>query len=108
MSEAAPPRVLFVTGKLAEPALRKVVAELGPAVIGEIAVLRITVAALMTTAWIARFLQVPPGTDLILIPGLCEGDLDLLRERFGTRAEKGPKDLRDIPRYFGQAAAATD
>ncbi|HEU5040296.1 MAG TPA: DUF6513 domain-containing protein, partial [Gemmatimonadales bacterium] len=108
MSEAAPPRVLFVTGKLAEPALRRVVAELGPAVIGEIAVLRITVAALMTTPWIARFLTVPAGTDLVLIPGLCEGDLEVLRERFGVRVEKGPKDLRDIPRYFGQAAAAPD
>ena len=108
MSEAAPRRVLFVTGKLAEPALRKVVAELGPAVVGEIAVLRITVAALMTTPWIARFLEVPSGIDLILIPGRCEGDLAVLRERFGVAVEKGPKDLRDIPRFFGQAAAATD
>jgi dihydropteroate synthase-like protein len=100
--------VLFVTGKLAEPALRRVLAEMRPPFAAEVAVLRITVAALMTTPWIARFLEVPPGTDLVLIPGLCEGELDPLRERFGVRVEKGPKDLRDIPRYFGQAAAAPD
>jgi dihydropteroate synthase len=108
VSEAAPPRVLFVTGKLAEPALRRIVAELGAAVTGEVAVLKITVAALMTTPWIARFLEVPPGTDLVLIPGLCEGEVEVLREKFGVRVEKGPKDLREIPGYFGQAAAASD
>ncbi|HYC33314.1 MAG TPA: DUF6513 domain-containing protein [Gemmatimonadales bacterium] len=108
MSGAAPRRVLFVTGKLAEPALRRVVAELGPAVAGEVAVLKITVAALMTTPWIARFLDVPPGIELVLIPGLCEGDLEVLRRKLGVPVEKGPKDLREIPRYFGQAAAAPD
>ncbi|MBA3556670.1 MAG: dihydropteroate synthase [Gemmatimonadales bacterium] len=74
----------------------------------EVAVLRITVAALMTTPWIARFLEVPDGTDLVLLPGLCEGDSEVLRERFGVRVEKGPKDLREIPAYFGQAAAALE
>ncbi|MBA2457427.1 MAG: dihydropteroate synthase [Gemmatimonadales bacterium] len=74
----------------------------------EVAVLRITVAALMTTPWIARFLEVPADTDLILLPGLCEGDGEVLRERFGVRVEKGPKDLREIPAYFGQAAAALE
>ncbi|MGH7535235.1 MAG: DUF4346 domain-containing protein, partial [Gemmatimonadales bacterium] len=63
---------------------------------------------LMTTPWIARFLQVPPGTDLVLIPGLCEGDTGILSERFGVRVDRGPKDLREIPRHFGQAAAASD
>jgi dihydropteroate synthase len=101
-------RVLFVTGKLAEPALRRVLEEMRPPFEAEVAVLRITVAALMTTPWIARFLQVPPGTDLVLIPGLCEGDLAVLREKFGVAVEKGPKDLREIPRFFGQAAAAAD
>ena len=63
-----PARVLFVTGKLAEPALRRVLAEMQPAFPWEVAVLKITVAALMTTPWIAKFLAVPPGVDLIIVP----------------------------------------
>lgn len=102
-----PRRVLFVTGRLAEPALRRILGEMSPPFESDVAVMKITVAALMTTAWIARFLQVPPNTDLVLIPGLCEGDTAVLRERFGVAVEKGPKDLREIPRYFGQAAVAS-
>ena len=107
---AHPPvrRVLFVTGKLAEPALRRTLAELKPEISPEVAVLKITVAALMTTPWIARFLEVPRGTDLVMIPGLCEGDPEVIRQRVGVRVEKGPKDLREIPRYFGQPAGARD
>jgi dihydropteroate synthase len=107
---ALPPyrRVLFVTGKLAEPALRRVLEGMRPPFQAEVAVLRITVAALMTTPWIARFLEVPPETDLVLIPGLCEGDVSVLKDRFGVAVQKGPKDLREIPRYFGQAGAAAD
>jgi len=107
---AAPPyrQVLFVTGRLAEPALRRVLAEMAPRFEARVAVLKITVAALMTTPWIARFLEVPEGTDLILIPGLCEGDAEVIRARFGVKAEKGPKDLREIPTYFGHAAVAAD
>jgi dihydropteroate synthase len=105
---AVPPyrRVLFVTGKLAEHALRRVLEEMHPSFEADLAVMKITVAALMTTEWIARFLEVPPGTDLILIPGLCEGDPEVLTAQFGIPARKGPKDLRQIPRYFGQAEAA--
>ena len=44
----------------------------------------------------------------MLIPGLCEGEPASCSERFGVPVEKGPKDLREIPRYFGQAAAAAD
>ena len=101
-----PRRVLFVTGKLAEPALRRTLTDMAPPFAAEVAVLKITVAALMTTPWIARFLEVPSGTDLVLIPGLCEGDASVIAGHVGVRTEKGPKDLRQIPRYFGQAAAA--
>jgi dihydropteroate synthase-like protein len=101
-------KVLFVTGKLAEPALRRVIRGLPPDLEPAVAVLKITVAALMTTPWIARFLTVPRGTDLILLPGLVEGDLAPIAERFGVAVEKGPKDLRQIPEYFGQAARALE
>jgi dihydropteroate synthase len=101
----APRQVLFVTGKLAEPALRRVLSDMAPPFAYEVAVLGITVAALMTTPWIARHIDAPPDdTDLVLIPGLCEGDADVVREKIGVRVEKGPKDLREIPTYFGRHA----
>jgi dihydropteroate synthase-like protein len=104
----APSRVLFVTGKLAEPALRRTLAEMTPSFAYDVAVMRITVAALMTTPWIARFLEVPAGTELILIPGLCEGDTAVIAEKLGVPVEKGPPDLREIPEYFGQVAVARE
>ena len=101
-------RVLFVTGKLAEPGLRRVLADMAPPFAQDVAALKITVAALMTTSWIANHLDVPAGTDLVMIPGLCEGDPSAIVEKFGVPVEKGPKDLREIPRHFGRAAAAPD
>ena len=86
--EKAPSRVLFVTGKLAEPGLRRVLADTPLPFEHDVAVLKITVAALMTTAWIARSLDVPHGTDLVMIPGLCEGDPQVIGDRFGVRVEK--------------------
>ena len=78
-----------------------------------VAALKITVAALMTTAWIARFLEIPPGIDLVMIPGLCEGDLAPLVDKvhaagLHARIVRGPKDLREIPEYFGRVARAAN
>jgi dihydropteroate synthase len=100
--------ILFVTGKLAEPALRRVLAEMAPPFHYDVAVLKITVAALMTTSWIAKSLEVPDGIDMVMIPGLCEGDTAVIAEKIGLTVEKGPKDLRDIPRYFGRSAEARE
>ena len=105
---ADPQRVLFVTGKLAEPALRRVLAEMEAPFAHEVAVLRITVAALMTTDWIARHLPAPGSVDLVVIPGLCEGDPQRLAEALGVRVERGPRDLREIPQFFGRAAIARE
>ena len=103
-----PARVLFVTGKLAEPALRRVLADMAPSFACDVAVLKITVAALMTTDWIARFLTVPAGVDLVLLPGLCEGDGETVARATGVATRKGPKDLREIPAFFGRAAVEAD
>lgn len=108
MPDHPPRRVLFVTGKLAEPMLRRTLTEMSPPFEWDVAVLKITVAALMTTPWISKFLKVPQDTDLILLPGLVEGEIALLKDQFGIDTEKGPKDLREIPVYFGQAAKARD
>jgi dihydropteroate synthase len=106
-------RVLFVTGRLAEPSLRAVVAELAPRAGIEplVAVLPISVASLMPTDWIARHLEIPlEGVDRIVLPGLCRGDLDPIRVKVGeaVSVERGPADLRDLPALFGQQAAARE
>src|SRR5207244_13329707 len=64
-----------------------------------VAVLPITVAALATAPWIARHLDVPPGVDRVVLPGLCQGDLEPVRARAGTTVERGPGDLRDLPEF---------
>ena len=93
-------KVLFVTGKLASQALQDTLEEMHPDFEHEVATLRISVAALMTTAFIQRSLN-PDPCDFIMIPGLCMAEPDVLTEEFGIRVEKGPRDLRDIPYHFG-------
>jgi dihydropteroate synthase len=97
---------LFVTGRLAEPALRGAVSGLDIA--HQIAVMNISVAALMTTRWIARRLTVPPGVDNIVIPGLCDGDVDALEQATGLPVRKGPADVRSLPEWYGRAAVRAE
>lgn len=101
-------RYLFLTGKLAEPALRRILAGLGPAAGFEygVGVLPITVAALATTPWIAGHFTPSGPVDRVVLPGLCNGDLEVLRQAWGALPiEKGPADLRDLPDYFGAEAS---
>jgi dihydropteroate synthase-like protein len=100
--------VSFVTGRLAEPALRRVLADMAPPFEYDVIVLGITVAALMTTEWIVRHLTVPDGTARVVIPGLCEGDPRVITDAIGVPVEKGPKDLRELPGYFGREAPARE
>ncbi len=104
--DAEIPRILFVTGRLAEPALRRVLAELAlqAAFVPEVAVMPISVAALMPPRWIARHLEVPDGIDRVILPGHCRGDLSQVIEKSGgLPVELGPEDLHDLPRHFGRA-----
>lgn len=100
-----PRHLLFVTGKLAEPSLRRTLAELAPRAGFDytLAVLPITVVALATTPWVARHLTVPPGVEEIILPGLCGGDLGAVADVTRLPVRRGPKDLRDLPEFFGAA-----
>jgi dihydropteroate synthase len=98
------PRYLFATGRLAEFALRRILDELAPRAgfTAELAVLPISVAALMTPKWVVRHLEVPIGIERVILPGHCRGDLTQVAEKArGAAVEPGPEDLRDLPRYFG-------
>jgi dihydropteroate synthase-like protein len=103
---ASAPRIVFVTGKLAEPALRRTVADLAEQLPmqPEIVVLPITVAALLTTEWIARHWQPPAEADRVILPGLVRGDLQAILH---PCVERGPADLRDLPEYFGKTRSMT-
>lgn len=93
----------FVTGRLAENALRSTLAGIETELNFEfsVGVMPITVAALMTPAWLARHLDPPAQATKILLPGYCTGDLTPIHERVPLPVEIGPRDLRNLPEYFG-------
>lgn len=100
----------FVTGRLAEPALRSTVERLA-ASLGfaySIDVLPITVAALMSTRWVARHLRAPAAATRVILPGYCGGELELIESVAAVPVERGPKDLRQLPAHFGERDSSLD
>lgn len=102
-------KILFVTGRLAEPILRKVVERLETEenFVAEIQVLPISVAALMTLDWIKKRIVIADDVDRVILPGFCGGDfcgsdVENFFGREGLSIEVGPKDLRKLPQYFGR------
>ena len=100
----------FVTGRLAEHALRRVVEALAPQADFRytIDVLPITVAALMTARWVARHLGDTSAATQIVLPGDCTGELDELQQQTGRPVRRGPRDLHALPEWFGQAPSLDD
>ena len=83
--------VLFLTGKLAEPRLQRVLESLAP--LGftfEVRNLGLSVAALMTAGMIERRLHDTRGAQRVMVPGLCRGDLDAASRRLGVPIAPGP------------------
>jgi dihydropteroate synthase len=100
----------FVTGRLAEHALKSVVAPLA-AEAGfdySVEVLPITVAALMSPTWIARHWHVPAAATRVILPGYCGGDLTPLTETSSAPVEVGPRDLRQLHAYFKRQPPPSD
>jgi len=90
-----------VTGKLAAMALASTLEKMSPDFEYELAVLPISVAALMDTHFIAKHLDSARGCDVVMIPGLCNGDLALIADKVGAQVIRGAKDLKDLPATFG-------
>jgi dihydropteroate synthase-like protein len=96
-------RVILITGKLAEPALRRLASEpvIRQAFEPVVVVLPITVIALATTRWIADHLPVDMAGERLILPGLCTGELDVVTRRASILAERGPAEISDLPEYLG-------
>ena len=95
--------LLLVTGRLAEPALRRLVPQLQEqfSVNLSIQVMPITVAALMSPAWLAKHLSIPEKCDGVILPGYCEGDLTPLSATVQVPIHIGPRDIRQLTEFFG-------
>ena len=97
-------KIHFTTGQLARSALEAILVDLAPQAGFDYSIqtLPITVAALLTPKWIAPRLEVPLGTTKIILPGYCDGDLSPLQHVTEIPIEIGPRDLRQLPEFFGQ------
>jgi dihydropteroate synthase-like protein len=100
----------FVTGRLAEYSLRKTAEQLSSEIGFDysIDVLPITVAALMTPEWIAKRIKVPAAATRVLVPGYCSGDLAPIQDAVRVPVERGPRDLRELPGFFGRTPLSSD
>ncbi len=99
------PRYLFVTGQLAKNALERTLSGFKTDFDWQVEALRIKVAALLTTDYLKATLP-RPECDAVYLPGMSQADTESLAGGFGVAFRKGPKDLRDLPAFFGQEGAA--
>ena len=87
---------------MAVKALEKCLGQLDFDFTYDIIALNCTVAAFMNTEWIANHLDSGLKYDGIIIPGLSEGDISIIEKKTGATVQRGPKDLKDIPLFFGE------
>ncbi|OYU95340.1 MAG: dihydropteroate synthase, partial [Burkholderiales bacterium PBB5] len=105
--------IVFLTGRLAQPALQRVLAGLadgGPDApfSWELREIGLQVAALMTTDMVRRRVPAPLRADRLILPGRCRGDVDALAAHYGIPVQRGPEELKDLPRFFNRAAKPVD
>lgn len=101
--------IVFLTGRLAQPALERVLAGIDDAPFTwEVREIGLQVAALMTADMIRRRVTTPVAADRIIVPGRCRGDVDALSAHFGIPVQRGPEELKDLPRFFDRQAKPID
>jgi hypothetical protein len=102
-------KLLFLTGRLAEPRLAETVAAMGlPNGSWRIANLGIKVAALMTENIVRNRLKEPLEADRVIVPGRARMNLSHLAEHYGVPFERGPDEIIDLPQYFGKDGQPPD
>ena len=102
-------RLLFLTGRLAESRLEKVLTGMAPTGFDwSIVNVGVKVAALMTEPILMRRLPRPLHADRVIVPGRCRANLSRLAEEFGAPFERGPDELKDLPEFFGKTGAPLD
>ena len=102
-------RILFLTGRLAHDSLCREIEGLEKREFSwRVQELGLQVAGLMTADMIRRRLPPPEDVQRIVVPGLCGGDLEALSRVYGIPVERGPKDLKDLPEFFGTAGRTSD
>jgi dihydropteroate synthase len=101
--------IVFLTGRLAQPSLEKVLAHIDDAPFTwEVREIGLQVAALMTADMIRRRVAVPVAADRIIVPGRCRGDLEALSAHYGIPVQRGPEELKDLPQFFDRQARPVD
>lgn len=101
--------ILFLTGKLAEKNLTRVLKAMQPtAFTPRIHQLGINVAGLMTADMVRRRLPRPVDVERVIVPGRCRGDLQALSKHYGIPVLRGPDELKDLPEFFGQSQVKPD
>lgn len=107
--ERSAERVVLVTGSLAEPRVKRVAEQVASDKLEPVvANVGVKVAALMTTDIVERRLTLPEGADRVVMPGRFRGDLERLSDFFGTRFERGPDEVADLPEYLGHVKEKPD
>ena len=101
--------ILFLTGRLAHDSLCRELEGLTKREFSyRVHELGLQVAGLMTADMIRRRLTAPLDAQRIIVPGLCGGEVEALSQTFGIPVERGPKDLKDLPEFFGTAGRQSD
>jgi len=109
MNEIKNENIVFLTGKLAQKRLARILKEMEPVEFTyEIRNIGVSVAALMTAQMIARRITDLENVDRIIVPGLCRGDLSKLSDEIGISCIRGTIDMKDLPAFFGRDCKPVD
>ena len=101
--------ILFLTGKLAEKSLHRVLESIQPTSFSyEVLNIGLNVAGLMTTDLIHRRVSDTGKATRIIVPGRCRGDMPALTQHYGIPFERGPEEVKDLPEFFGKKKKRRD